>query len=92
MAVSALGIQLLLQAGSAQVQDLVNSLQPGDSIKGRIVELLPQDKAVINLRGLADSAFANARFAVEVHTRDGILSSALAQEVGGSKRFRVEVR
>ena len=51
-----------------------------------------ETKAVINLRGLADSAFANARFAVEVHTRDGILSSALAQEVGGSKRFRVEVR
>ena len=51
MAISAAGIQILLQSGNVQLKDLVDTLQPGDSLKGRVVELLPQNNAVINLRG-----------------------------------------
>ena len=51
MVVSALGLPILLQATNTQLDGLFAGLGAGDQVRGRVVELLPQDKAVMNLRG-----------------------------------------
>ncbi|HTA16810.1 MAG TPA: hypothetical protein VK786_03605, partial [bacterium] len=51
MLVSASGIPILLQAGQVPLQDLIGSLSAGDTLAGRVVELLPQNQALISLRG-----------------------------------------
>ncbi|HTB22121.1 MAG TPA: flagellar hook-length control protein FliK [bacterium] len=51
MAVSAAGIPILLQAASIPLQDLAAALSPGAVVNGRVVELLPQNQALISLRG-----------------------------------------
>ena len=51
MATNAIGLNLLLQASNTQLKDLLQGLQLGDTLKGRIVDLLPEGKAVINLQG-----------------------------------------
>jgi len=51
MIANAAGVPLLLQASNVHLQDLIGSLTPGDAVKGRVVELLPQNQALINVRG-----------------------------------------
>ncbi|MGH7441577.1 MAG: hypothetical protein ACREKE_02765, partial [bacterium] len=51
MILNAAGLPVVLQASSVQLQDLVGSLSPGDVLRGRIVDLLPQNQALVNLRG-----------------------------------------
>ena len=48
---NAVGLNLLLQASPQQLQDLLQNQQPGTLMRGRIVDLLPQGRAVINLQG-----------------------------------------
>ena len=51
MAVNALGLPLLFQAGPGQIGDLFSGLQAGDTLRGRLIELVGQDQAVVSLRG-----------------------------------------
>jgi hypothetical protein len=51
MAMNSVGLNLLLQASPQQVQDLLLGLQPGAILRGRVVDVLPQGKAVIQLQG-----------------------------------------
>jgi len=51
MAVSALGLPFLLQASANQLDTLFAGLNAGDQVRGRVVEMLGQDQAVVSLRG-----------------------------------------
>jgi len=51
MAVNALGLPLLFQTGPGQLGDLFSGLQSGDILRGRVIELVGQDQAVISIRG-----------------------------------------
>src|SRR4051812_47492370 len=51
MALNSLGLPLVLQASNQQVQDLMSGLKAGDLLRGRLVDLLPGGKAVLNLQG-----------------------------------------
>jgi hypothetical protein len=51
MAVSALGLPFLLQANNTQLDSLFAGLTAGDTVRGRVVEILGGDKAVVSLRG-----------------------------------------
>jgi hypothetical protein len=43
----------LLNSNDKNVQDFLSALKPGDTLKGRVVEILPgENKAVINFKGL----------------------------------------
>jgi hypothetical protein len=53
MAINALGQTLLLALSGQQVSDLTDGLKTGDLLRGRVVEVIPdQGQAVVNLRGI----------------------------------------
>jgi hypothetical protein len=51
MAVNALGLPLLFQTGPGQISDLFSGLQSGDTLRGRVIELVGQDQAVVSIKG-----------------------------------------
>jgi hypothetical protein len=51
MAVNALGLPLLFQTGPGQLSDLFSGLQPGDTLRGRVIELVGLDQAVVSIKG-----------------------------------------
>lgn len=51
MAVNALGLPIRIQAGPLELQDLLGGIKVGDLLKARVVETLPDNKAVISLKG-----------------------------------------
>ncbi len=51
MVVNAAGLPLSIQASPVALGDLIGGLSPGDLLRGRVVELLPKNQALVSLRG-----------------------------------------
>lgn len=90
MAVNVLGLPLQLQASPVQIQDLLGGLKAGAVLKGRVIEALPGDKVVLNLRGQNLVAQLPAGASVE---RGDILNLQVTQpQVAGAATSTVTLR
>ena len=52
MVVNAVGQQIQLIESNQQLKDLLQQVKPGDQLQGKIVELLPENRAIIQFKGI----------------------------------------